>query len=124
MHYFGSVGSCCEGEKSTYQVKIGRSLRFKGPYIDKEGKPLLENGGTLLLQKNSGMEGFIGPGHNGDIVTDKAGQTWMIYHAFDKKEPTRRVMLLDKINWKDGWPVIDAAQPGVQLQNGPVFYNH
>lgn len=120
-YYFGSVGSCCEGAKSTYQVKTGRATHFKGPYIDKEGKPLLENGGTLLLQKNAGEEGFIGPGHNGDIVTDKAGQTWMIYHAFDKKEPTRRVMLIDKINWKDGWPVIDGAQPSIQTQKGPVF---
>ena len=120
-YYFGSAGSCCEGAKSTYQVKVGRAATFKGPYMDRDGKPLLENGGTLLLQKNPGEEGFIGPGHNGDIVTDKAGQTWMIYHAFDKKDPVRRVMLLDKISWVDGWPVIDGAQPSVGLHPGPVF---
>jgi len=120
-YYFGSVGSCCEGEKSTYRVKVGRSLKFKGPYVDKEGKSLIENGGTLLLQKNPGEEGFIGPGHNGDIVTDKAGQTWMIYHAFDKKEPVRRVMLLDKITWENGWPVIDNAQPTFKKHDGPLF---
>ncbi len=55
-YYLGSTGTCCEGEKSTYQVKVARSATFKGPYIDKEGKPLLENGGTLLLQKDAGTE--------------------------------------------------------------------
>lgn len=120
-YYFGSVGTCCEGERSTYQVKAGRSKTFKGPYMDKDGKPLLQNGGTLVLQKNDGAEGFIGPGHNGDIVTDKAGQTWMIYHAFDKREPSRRVMLLDKIDWIDGWPVMAGAQPTFEPQAGPVF---
>lgn len=120
-YYFGSTGTCCEGEKSTYQVKVTRSSTFEGPYTDKEGKNLLENGGTLLLQKNPDKDGFIGPGHNGDIVTDKAGQTWMIYHAFDKKEPIRRVMLLDKIQWKEGWPVVDKAQPSFERLEGPVF---
>ena len=120
-YYLGSTGTCCEGEKSTYQVKVSRSAAFKGPYVDKEGKPLLENGGTVLLQKDTGKNGFTGPGHNGDIVTDKAGQTWMIYHAFDKKNPTRRVMLLDKITWKEGWPVIEKSQPSFDPKEGPVF---
>jgi arabinan endo-1,5-alpha-L-arabinosidase len=121
-YYFGSVGTCCEGAKSTYQVKVGRSKKFKGPYLDKDGKPLLQNGGTLLLQKNEGAEGFIGPGHNGDLVTDKKGQTWMVYHAFDKQNPAKgRVMLLDKIDWVDGWPVMAGVQPSVNAQAGPVF---
>lgn len=120
-YYFGSTGSCCDGAKSTYRVRVARSPAFKGPYVDKEGKPLLENGGTLLLQKDTGEDGFIGPGHNGDIVTDKAGQTWMIYHAYNKKQPYRRLMLLDKINWVDGWPVIDESQPSTTLHKGPVF---
>lgn len=121
-YYFGSVGTCCEGAKSTYQVKVGRSKTFKGPYIDKDGKSLLQNGGTLLLQKNDGAQGFIGPGHNGDIVTDKEGQTWMIYHAFTKQNPSLgRVMLLDKIDWVDGWPVMAGAQPSLTPHSGPVF---
>ncbi len=72
-YYVGSTGTCCEGEKSTYQVKVGRAKKFKGPYLDKDRQPLLENGGTLLLQKNAGPTGFVGPGHNGDIVKDKSG---------------------------------------------------
>jgi len=120
-YYFGSTGSCCAGEKSTYEVKVARSSTFKGPYVNKQGKTLLENGGTLLLEKNPDLEGFIGPGHNGDLITDKAGLTWMVYHAFVRKEPVRRVMLLDKIDWIDGWPVIDKAQPTFKPHDCPVF---
>ena len=120
-YYFGSTGTCCAGDKSTYEVKVTRSRTFKGPYLDKDGKSLLENGGTLLLEKNPDKDGFIGPGHNGDIITDKAGQTWIMYHAFDKKEPIRRVMLLDKLNWENGWPVIVKSQPSFDEQNGPNF---
>lgn len=121
-YYFGSTGTCCEGEKSTYQVKVGRATEFKGPYLDKNGKPLTENGGTLLLTKNTGTNGFTGPGHNGDIITDKKGQTWMLYHAFRKDNPkTGRVMLLDKINWENDWPVMENMQPSLEVKAGPVF---
>lgn len=120
-YYFGSTGSCCEGARSTYNVKVGRALSFIGPYVDQEGKSLLKNGGTLILQANPGTDGFVGTGHNGDIITDKKGETWMVYHAFSKQEPSRRVMLLDKIEWVNGWPVIKDKQPSLYLHPGPVF---
>ncbi|QMU26763.1 family 43 glycosylhydrolase [Adhaeribacter radiodurans] len=121
-YYLGSTGTCCEGEKSTYEVKVGRAKKFKGPYLDKNGKPLLENGGTRLLQKNVGTSGFVGPGHNGDIIQDKAGQTWMLYHGFRKDSPkTGRVMLLDKIKWQRKWPVMETGQPTITPQAAPVF---
>jgi arabinan endo-1,5-alpha-L-arabinosidase len=120
-YYFGSTGTCCEGAKSTYKVKVGRATSLKGPYLDREGKPLLENGGTLLLQAGDGNV-FAGPGHNGDIITDKAGQTWMVYHAYRKENDRKgRVMLLDKITWENGWPLIVHAAPGVEAQPAPVF---
>lgn len=123
-YFLGSTGTCCEGEKSTYDVRVGRSESFKGPYLDKEGKSLMENGGTVILRKNTGAGGFVGPGHNGDIVTDKAGKTWMIYHAFDKKELKKgRVMLLDRVKWKTGWPVIENSEPGLDPQKAPNFKN-
>jgi hypothetical protein len=45
----------------------------------------------------------------------------MIYYAFDKKVPTRRVMLLDEINWENDWPVLNGTQPSLEPQSGPVF---
>ncbi|HYH56111.1 MAG TPA: family 43 glycosylhydrolase, partial [Anseongella sp.] len=120
-YYFGSTGTCCEGASSTYKVKVGRASSLKGPYLDRDGNPLLENAGTLLLEGN---EAYAGPGHNGDIFSDDRGQDWMLYHAYDKKDPDKgRVMLLDRISWKDGWPEIAGQQPGLDMQAGPEFRN-
>ncbi|SIN71339.1 family 43 glycosylhydrolase [Chitinophaga niabensis] len=121
-YFIGSVGSCCEGVKSRYHLKVGRATSLKGPYLDQSGKPLLNNGGTLLLEANKGEAGFAGPGHNGDIITDKAGDTWILYHAFRKENDKKgRVMLLDKITWEKDWPVIQSAMPGVDMQKAPVL---
>lgn len=120
-YYFGSAGTCCEGVKSTYKVLVGRSENFKGPYLDRDGKPLLENGGTLLLQGNAGANGFVGTGHNGDIFTDDNGDTWMLYHAFDKDKGYKRMMFLDKIEWINDWPYMLNNEPSFTLHKGPVF---
>lgn len=121
-YFFGSKGSCCEGQFSTYRVAVGRSESLRGPYLDKDGKDILNTSGTDILV---GGERFVGPGHNA-IITDEAGQDWMLYHAIDKEEPwigsgtTRRPLLLDKVTWKDGWPIIETHQPGSSMQEGPI----
>lgn len=106
----GSAGSCCEGENSTYRVVMARSRDLLGPYYDKEGRPALENGFSLLLERNVDV---IGPGHNANFVTDDAGQHWMLYHGFDAKEPEAgRKVYLDRIMWdRDGWPAVRMGQP-------------
>jgi arabinan endo-1,5-alpha-L-arabinosidase len=127
-YYFGSTGTCCSGAQSTYRVQVGRALSLKGPYVDKKGKQLLEGGGSLLLKANKEEGGYLGPGHNGDIVTDDNGRTWIVYHAIAKKQPahkngkgTRRVMLLDEVEWVNDWPVIENGAPAVLRRQGPFF---
>ncbi|ADU29312.1 family 43 glycosylhydrolase [Evansella cellulosilytica] len=121
-YFFGSKGSCCEGQWSQYRVAIGRSDSLKGPYVDKNGSDIIRSTGTLILQEG---EQFVGPGHNA-IVTDEAGQDWMIYHAIDKDEAwigsgvTRRPLMLDKVIWEDGWPTIEGGVPGEGVQEGPI----
>ncbi|WP_082235493.1 family 43 glycosylhydrolase [Halobacillus massiliensis] len=120
-YFFGSRGSCCEGANSTYNVAVGRSKNLKGPYVDKEGNQLTNNGGTVILEGNNT---FAGPGHNA-IVQDDADNDWMVYHAIDKEEPllwtgaSRRPLMLDPIKWKDGWPVIKGDDPEENLQKTP-----
>lgn len=129
-YYIGSTGTCCNAAQSTYKLEVGRSLALEGPYVDKAGKSLLQGGGSLLLEANPGNTGYVGPGHNGDIERDDAGISWIFYHAIDKKQPahkngkgTRRVMLLDKVYWIDGWPVIKNNEPSVSKTAAPIFYN-
>jgi arabinan endo-1,5-alpha-L-arabinosidase len=121
-YYLGSSGSCCEGAASTYHVLVGRSQELAGPYVDREGRPLLHGGGTMFLHGDSqGL--FVGTGHNGDLVTDDAGTTWIVYHAFHKNDPGRgRVLMLDRVNWVDGWPEIAHDEDSTTPQPAPVFH--
>jgi arabinan endo-1,5-alpha-L-arabinosidase len=122
-YFFGSIGSCCEGEWSTYRVGVGRAESFKGPYLDQDGNDIRYNQGTLLLADS---ENFVGPGHNA-IVTDKKGTDWIIYHAIDKEEPylgngaTRRPLMIDPIYWENGWPKVENLSPSEQPRKGPRF---
>ncbi|CAG9621104.1 family 43 glycosylhydrolase [Sutcliffiella rhizosphaerae] len=121
-YFFGSQGSCCEGQWSTYRVAVGKGESVRGPFYDKDGKDIVNSSGTLVLE---GGERFVGPGHNA-IVADDAGQDWIIYHAVDKEMPwigsgtTRRPLMIDKIVWEDGWPTIADQQPGEGELEGPI----
>lgn len=121
-YMFASIGSCCEGAKSTYQVVVGRSKKIWGPYKDKAGKPMMENGYSLVIGSN---DSFVGNGHGSQIVRDDAGQDWMLYHGYNRATPEDgRVLLIDQIKWDEkGWPFVEGGAPSTDLQKGPVF-NH
>ena len=102
-YMFASTGTCCEGLKSTYQTVVGRSKSLWGPYLDKQGKTMLENNHEVLISKN---KSFVGTGHNAELVTDKAGNDWILYHGVSVANPHGRVLLLDRVNWKKGWPIV------------------
>lgn len=118
-YLFGSAGTCCEGLNSTYRVMVARSESLMGPYVNKSGRPALENNFMLVMQKSSKV---VGPGHNSEIVQDDAGQYWMLYHGFDAADPDGgRKVYLDQILWdKDGWPIVRNRVPSITA-NAPVF---
>jgi arabinan endo-1,5-alpha-L-arabinosidase len=119
-YLFYSGDNCC-GRKANYAVMVARSRSAAGPFKTLEqasGKPH-----SIVLEKRGY---WFAPGHN-SIVTDAAGQDWIVYHAVDSRHPrekatdetnTRRVMLIDRIRWVDGWPVIDG--PSAVPQSAPV----
>ena len=108
-YLFASVGTCCEGLKSTYKMVVGRSRNLFGPYVDSKGKPMLENNHEVVLHKSNR---FVGTGHNSEIVTDDKGHDWVLYHGFDVQKPqSGRVLLLSRVRWRGGWPYIDGDIP-------------
>jgi len=124
-YFFGSKGSCCEGANSQYHVLVARSADLRGPYLDRNGKDIAERGhGTLLLQGN---ETFAGPGHNARLIQDDNGADWLLYHGIDKSQGTvssgasRRMLMLDQIIWRDGWPEIDGGVPSTTPKKAPWF---
>lgn len=116
-YLFASIGSCCEGLKSTYTTVVGRSESLMGPYWNKEGRSMLDNQHEILIKASNH---FVGTGHNSEIVTDKKGQDWLFYHAVKVSDPEGRVLMLDRVQWKDGWPVVENGVPSDSCDK-PVF---
>ena len=57
-YLFVSFDFCCRGIDSDYRVMVGRSRSITGPYVDRDGVPMTEGGGTELLR---GYNEFAGP---------------------------------------------------------------
>ncbi|GGC27174.1 arabinan endo-1,5-alpha-L-arabinosidase [Parapedobacter defluvii] len=124
-YFFGSKGSCCEGANSQYHVLVARATDLMGPYLDKNGDDISERGkGTLFLKGN---EKFVGPGHNARLIPDDEGTDWFLYHGIDKARgkvssgASRRMLMLDKVVWRDRWPEISGGTPSTTVQDAPVF---
>jgi xylan 1,4-beta-xylosidase len=79
-----------EGGVSTGWQTILRSKNIYGPY---EKKVVLEQGSTAVN----------GP-HQGALVDTPDGQWWFFH--FQATEPLGRVVHLQPVYWKDGWPMI------------------
>ncbi len=125
-YIFLSAGNCCSGPLSGYGVFAARSTSPLGPYLDKDGRSISDSrvGGTPVLAMNGNR--WIGPGHHA-VVTEMAGQDWMVYHAIDMGSPffdgawTKRPVLIDPIDWIDGWPRVRAGTgPSDSLQSAPI----
>lgn len=117
-YLFGSAGSCCEGDRSTYTVIYGRSKKLAGPYVTRDGKRLLDGDYDVLMHGN---DIFAGPGHNAEFITDDAGDDWIIYHSYQRgKSKKGRLGMLDRIKWKDGWPYVENTEPSSE-HTAPYF---
>ena len=111
-YLFASIGSCCAGLNSSYQVVVGRSKDLLGNYVDKKGQSMLDNSWELVLGGN--ITRWIGPGHNSIIIQDDEGTDWMIYHSYEKEGNALkggRFGMLDRLQWEDGWPCIKNCIP-------------
>jgi arabinan endo-1,5-alpha-L-arabinosidase len=123
-YFMGSSMNCCAGPSTGYTVFAGRSRSPRGPFLDKDGVALTDShvGGTTVITQNGNK--WIGPGHHA-FITDAAGQDHIVYHAIDRGTPwltnplgvNRRPMLIDKIDWIDGWP---RTRAGLGPSEGPV----
>ncbi|MBU1307551.1 MAG: arabinan endo-1,5-alpha-L-arabinosidase [Alphaproteobacteria bacterium] len=100
FYLFVSFDSCCRGKSSTYRIMVGRADAITGPYLDADGKPMLEGGGTELLATTGR---YIGPG--GQEVFLREGKPWLVFHYYDGDESGMPKLALVPIGWTtDGWP--------------------
>jgi arabinan endo-1,5-alpha-L-arabinosidase len=117
-YLFYSGDRCCAREPR-YAVMVARSSDALGPFAgfrdphDPERHAILAQNGF-----------WIAPGHS-SVIADDAGSDWILYHAIRAEAldaPERaRVMLLDRIVYRDGWPRIEDDQPSVSARTAPVL---
>ncbi|HUD22362.1 MAG TPA: dienelactone hydrolase family protein [Acidobacteriaceae bacterium] len=107
FYLFVNHGSCCKGKDSTYNIRVGRAHTITGPYMDRDGKPMSEGGGTLFLASDAQR---IGPGHFGRVVDydapSSAPERFSIHYEADMKRDGRSVLDIRPLSWTaDGWPI-------------------
>ncbi|MDR3736995.1 MAG: arabinan endo-1,5-alpha-L-arabinosidase [Acidobacteriaceae bacterium] len=97
-YLFVSFDLCCRGADSTYRTMVGRATRVTGPYLDAQGKPMLQGGGTELL---TGNNRWRGPG--GESVLLRPEGDILVFHAYDATNG-QPALQISTLVWKDGWP--------------------
>jgi arabinan endo-1,5-alpha-L-arabinosidase len=95
-YYLFYSGDRCCGPDANYALMVARSDNALGPF-ELLGTPILESSAE-----------WRAPGHN-SVVPDDQGTDWILYHAM--REAPRRLMLLDRIIYRDGWPRIAGDRP-------------
>ena len=102
-YLFVSFDGCCQGVRSTYNIRVGRAEKIIGPYVDAGGKPMLEGGGTMVL---AGSGRVRGPGHQAIFSED--GHDYLVHHFYDVDDNGKAKVQFRPIHWTpDGWPVAE-----------------
>ena len=121
-YLFYSGDNCC-GPKAHYAVLVARSRSATGPF---ETMAAATGARNSVILEHRGI--WVAPGHN-SVIEDAKGDHWMLYHAVDARRPrhkptddinTRRIMLIDRIVWRDGWPRIEGNGPSSGPRPAPA----
>src|SRR5581483_3632265 len=93
MLYAG--GACC-GRGCNYAVGVARAKNLLGPWEKDKANPIVASNADWKC-----------PGH-GTAVAGPDGD-YFLYHAYPQRgfTPIGREAVIDRITWKNNWPVID-----------------
>ena len=97
-------------------IQVARSRSATGP-LEKMAAVMRAPDSVILRRRTR----WVGPGHN-SVFTDAAGRGWIAYRAIDARRPyletevsgdraVRRVMLIDRLAWRGGWPRVESSVP-------------
>ncbi len=99
-YLFVSWDYCCRGAKSNYRVAVGRSKNVEGPYLDQEGKDMLEGGGTIFLEGDKKL--FEATGHCAAYHIDN--EDVFICHGYSLRHDGAAILIQRPIEWtEEGW---------------------
>ncbi len=105
-YLFVTWGLCCPGEGRsvndlTYRVAVGRSEDILGPYVDRDGVPMIDGGGTLLVE-GDGVE-WAAAGHSDVVVS--GDRIFHLYHAYRQSNGAATLRIVELPFDDAGWPV-------------------
>ncbi|HSK96111.1 MAG TPA: arabinan endo-1,5-alpha-L-arabinosidase [Euzebyales bacterium] len=102
-YLFVSFDFCCRGTSSTYRTMVGRSASPTGPYVDRNGVPLSNGGGTEILASHGAVRG---PGHP-SVLTD-GGDDLLLYHYYASSgRGSSSYLGINLLGWDaQGWPFV------------------
>ena len=102
-YLFASYDYCCRGASSTYKVRVGRSKKVSGPYLDRDNVAMDKGGGSLVIEGNAA---WAGVGHNSAYTFQ--GKDYFVFHAYDRADKGRAKLKISEMHWdSEGWPVVD-----------------
>jgi arabinan endo-1,5-alpha-L-arabinosidase len=102
---------------------VARSRSATGPF---ETRALRAGAPGNVVVGQRGI--WVAPGHN-SVIEDARGDHWIVYHAVDSRRPrssdgdevnTRRIMLIDRLVWRGGWPEVEGGGPSSGPRPRPV----
>jgi arabinan endo-1,5-alpha-L-arabinosidase len=99
-YLFVSFGACCDGVDSTYNIRVGRSRELLGPYVAKDGTPMLDGGGTLVLEEGGD---WVGPGHNAILI--EGTRAYNVYHAYAATNGASQLRISELVWDSEDWPL-------------------
>ena len=95
-------GSCCRGTDSGYNIRVGRSRKVTGPFLDNMGIDMIKGGGKLFVGSSGRV---VGPGHFGLLDLGDGVQKFSCHYEADLDRGGASVLDIRPLLWKDGWPV-------------------
>lgn len=105
-YLFVSFGLCCAQDpyQSDYRIMVGRGTSVHGPFLDENGMPMLQGGGTQLLAGTGSQ--WNAPGGQ-SVVTDPAtGATTIVFHAHQLPAGAP-FLFVNALTWNNDWPQIE-----------------
>lgn len=108
-----------------YHIRVAISQSPTGPF-HRGHTPVITTDWDSMHQGHNCS--FVAPGHGS--VVDVDGEWWLYYHAWINgkmnSEPGR-LMMMDKIDWQDGWPVVgvpsDRPRPGPHISTRSLHFS-
>jgi arabinan endo-1,5-alpha-L-arabinosidase len=121
-YLFYSGDNCC-GPRAHYAVMVARARSATGPF-----ETLARATGRAQSVILEASDAWHAPGHN-SVIRDARGDDWILYHAVDPRRPresptadvnTRRVFLVDRLVYRDGWPMLEGGRPSAGPRPAPA----